>query len=245
MITRQYPRPVTRTETSWGPWEPAALADVATLFSSVDVTWWVAGGYAIELAVGYSFREHSDVDVLLLRRDQRVVQQLLPAWEWWAADPPGTSGRGSPERSCPPRSTTSGAVPALRSPGRCRSCSMRRRDGTGFPDDVPRSGALSTSWAGTPRKAFPTWRQRSSSSTKPTNPGRRTKRTSGPHCRHSTPGSDNGWQLPSPGHTEIFPGATTFGESRDGTQQTLILHGIAVGALKNGSARSSVMLTAG
>jgi hypothetical protein len=81
---------VTRTETPWGFWEPAALADVATLFSSVEVPWWVAGGYAIELAVGYSFRDHSDVDVLLLRRDQQVVQQLLPAWEWWAADPPGT-----------------------------------------------------------------------------------------------------------------------------------------------------------
>ena len=81
---------MTRTETPWGPWEPAALADVATLFSSVEVPWWVAGGYAIELAVGYSFRDHSDIDVLLLRRDQWVVQQLLPAWEWWAADPPGT-----------------------------------------------------------------------------------------------------------------------------------------------------------
>ncbi|WP_406224051.1 nucleotidyltransferase domain-containing protein [Streptomyces canus] len=81
---------MTRTATPWGPWEPAALADVAALFSSVEVPWWVAGGYAIELAVGYSFREHSDVDVLLLRRDQRVVQRLLPTWEWWAADPPGT-----------------------------------------------------------------------------------------------------------------------------------------------------------
>jgi hypothetical protein len=81
---------VTRTETPWGPWEPAVLADVATLFSPVEVPWWVAGGYAIELAVGHSFRDHSDVDVLLLRRDQLVVQQVLPAWEWWAADPPGT-----------------------------------------------------------------------------------------------------------------------------------------------------------
>lgn len=90
MIMYRYSRSVTRTETPWCPWEPVALADVATLFSSVEVPWWVAGGYAIELAVGYSFRDHSDVDVLLLRRDQLVAQQLLPAWEWWAADPPGT-----------------------------------------------------------------------------------------------------------------------------------------------------------
>ncbi|MFJ4199538.1 nucleotidyltransferase domain-containing protein [Streptomyces sviceus] len=81
---------MTRAETPWGPWEPAGLADVAALFSSVEVHWWVAGGYAIELAVGYSFREHGDIDVQLLRRDQRVVQEVLPTWEWWAADPPGT-----------------------------------------------------------------------------------------------------------------------------------------------------------
>lgn len=73
-----------------GPWEPATLADAARLFSSAKAPWWVAGGYAIELAVGYSFREHSDIDVLLLRRDQRVVQEVMPTWEWWAADPPGT-----------------------------------------------------------------------------------------------------------------------------------------------------------
>ncbi|MCZ4103592.1 MULTISPECIES: nucleotidyltransferase domain-containing protein [Streptomyces] len=79
-----------RTETSWGPWEPATLADVAALFSSAKVPWWIAGGYAIELAVGYTFREHSDIDVLLLRRDQGIVQTLMPTWEWWAADPPGT-----------------------------------------------------------------------------------------------------------------------------------------------------------
>jgi hypothetical protein len=36
------------------------------------------------------FREHGDIDVLLLRRDQLSVQQALPHWEWHAADPPGT-----------------------------------------------------------------------------------------------------------------------------------------------------------
>ncbi|KDN16487.1 nucleotidyltransferase domain-containing protein [Amycolatopsis rifamycinica] len=71
-------------------WEPASLSEVAGLFSRVRVPWWIAGGYAIELAVGRAFREHADVDVLLLRRDQRAIQEALPSWEWWAADPPGT-----------------------------------------------------------------------------------------------------------------------------------------------------------
>jgi len=71
-------------------WDPASLPEVAELFSRVRAPWWIAGGYAIELAVGRAFREHADVDVLLLRRDQQAIQEALPTWEWWAADPPGT-----------------------------------------------------------------------------------------------------------------------------------------------------------
>jgi hypothetical protein len=66
------------------------LSDVGALFSAVQIPWWIAGGYAIELAVGHAFREHSDIDVLLLRRDQLAAQEVLSSWEWWAADPPGT-----------------------------------------------------------------------------------------------------------------------------------------------------------
>ncbi|MDT0268576.1 amino acid transporter [Streptomyces sp. DSM 44915] len=92
---------MTRTETPWGPWEPAAPDEVTALFSSADTPWWIAGGHAIELAVGDSFREHSDIDVLLLRRDQRSVQRLLPTWEWWAADPPGTLRPWRPGETLP------------------------------------------------------------------------------------------------------------------------------------------------
>jgi hypothetical protein len=59
------------------------------MFAVLPVPWWVAGGHAIELAVGRRFREHADIDVLLLRRDQSAVQEALVEWEWWAADPPG------------------------------------------------------------------------------------------------------------------------------------------------------------
>jgi hypothetical protein len=76
--------------TPWGTWEPASPRQVTDIFSGCGAPWWIAGGYAIELAVGTPFREHGDIDVLLLRRDQLVVQQALPGWEWHAADPPGT-----------------------------------------------------------------------------------------------------------------------------------------------------------
>lgn len=81
---------MSHVDTPWGRWEAASPSDVAAVFSRADVPWWIAGGYAIELAVGHAFREHEDIGVLLLRRDQLAVQEVLPAWEWWAADPPGT-----------------------------------------------------------------------------------------------------------------------------------------------------------
>jgi hypothetical protein len=55
--------------------------------------WWLAGGHAIELVVGRPLRAHGDIDVLLLRRDQLAVQEALPGWEWWAAEPPGSLRR--------------------------------------------------------------------------------------------------------------------------------------------------------
>ncbi|WP_055483843.1 nucleotidyltransferase domain-containing protein [Sphaerimonospora mesophila] len=78
-----------RIETLWGPWEPAPLTEVVALFQGLAVPWWVSGGYAIELAVGRSYREHADVDISVLRRDQQAVRALLAGWDVHAADPPG------------------------------------------------------------------------------------------------------------------------------------------------------------
>jgi hypothetical protein len=72
-----------------GRWEPASPLEVRDLFAAADSPWWVAGGHAVEHAVGAPFRKHADIDVLLLRRDQSAVQRVLATWEWWAADPPG------------------------------------------------------------------------------------------------------------------------------------------------------------
>ncbi|MEU4829935.1 amino acid transporter [Streptosporangium sp. NPDC023615] len=72
------------------PWEPAPLEQVVALFQGLDVPWWIGGGYAIELAVGRPYRDHGDIDVGLLRRDQLAVRRLLAGWDCHAADPPGT-----------------------------------------------------------------------------------------------------------------------------------------------------------
>lgn len=76
-----------------GSWDPATPAEVGERFRTVAAPWWVAGGYAIEYAVGEPFRDHGDIDVLLLRRDQLAAQEALPDWEWWAAEPPGSLRR--------------------------------------------------------------------------------------------------------------------------------------------------------
>lgn len=193
---------MTRTETPWGPWEPAALADVAALLSSVEVPWWVAGGHAIELAVGYSFRDHSDVDVLLLRRDQRVVQGLLPTWEWWAADPPGTLRPWQPGETlsadvhdiwCRPGPSEPWRIQIMLDEAEGQDCISRRCAQVRRPIDL-------------------------------------LGRTSGLHSQPSMPVSDSGWQLPSPRRMEIVPGARNSGECRAGTHRSVLFHGIAVGA---------------
>ncbi|KAB1977939.1 nucleotidyltransferase domain-containing protein [Streptomyces triticiradicis] len=59
------------------------------VFAKADFPWWIAGGYAIELAVGRELRAHGDLDVLVLRRDQALVHELLADWDLHVADPPG------------------------------------------------------------------------------------------------------------------------------------------------------------
>ena len=77
-------------EASLGAWEPAPLSEVVALFSASTSRWWITGGHAIEIAVGRRIRDHADIDVLVLRRDQQTVQEVLAGWQWFAADPPGS-----------------------------------------------------------------------------------------------------------------------------------------------------------
>ncbi|MCG5215285.1 nucleotidyltransferase domain-containing protein [Streptosporangium soli] len=77
-------------ETPWGPWEPLSPAEVVDVFEGLPVPWWLAGGYAIELAIGDAYRRHDDIDIAVLRRDQATARRHLTGWDCWAADPPGT-----------------------------------------------------------------------------------------------------------------------------------------------------------
>lgn len=56
----------------------AAVSAVSSLLSRLTVPYWIAGGWAIDLAVGRVTRDHADVDVMLLERDKHVLWEDLP-----------------------------------------------------------------------------------------------------------------------------------------------------------------------
>ncbi len=58
-------------------WDPMSVEDAAELMSGVDVPWWIAGGWAIDLFLGRHTRAHGDTDILIRRDDQLAVQNHL------------------------------------------------------------------------------------------------------------------------------------------------------------------------
>jgi hypothetical protein len=66
----------------WQPWSPR---EVARFFAPLAAPWWIAGGWAIDLFLGRQTREHADIDVQILRRDQHAVRALFGGWDVQAA----------------------------------------------------------------------------------------------------------------------------------------------------------------
>lgn len=70
-------------------WEPLGVSEIAAVFRGAAFSWWIAGGHAIEHLVGHRFREHADIDVLVLRKDHAALRHHLADWDCWVSDPPG------------------------------------------------------------------------------------------------------------------------------------------------------------
>jgi hypothetical protein len=62
---------------------------VLALLADLPGQWWIAGGWAIDLFAGKPWREHSDVDVLVLRKDLAALHDAMPGWELFACQYPG------------------------------------------------------------------------------------------------------------------------------------------------------------
>jgi hypothetical protein len=71
-------------------WRPLSVAEVVQMFADAPFTYGLAGGYAVEQFLGWSIREHADIDVVVFRDKQLQVQRRLAGWRLYAADPPGT-----------------------------------------------------------------------------------------------------------------------------------------------------------
>jgi hypothetical protein len=51
-------------------WDPLSPAQAASLLDGLGAPWWIAGGWAIDLHLGRTTREHGDLDVAILRDAQ-------------------------------------------------------------------------------------------------------------------------------------------------------------------------------
>ena len=64
---------------------PERLTSLPEILAGFDRPWWVAGGWAIDLAVGRTTREHEDVEIAVRFDDQEAVRAALESWELWIA----------------------------------------------------------------------------------------------------------------------------------------------------------------
>jgi hypothetical protein len=68
-----------------GRWRAIDPATGSRWFVELQVPWWIAGGWALDLFVGRQTRAHGDLDVGVLRRDIAAVRAHLSSWEMFEA----------------------------------------------------------------------------------------------------------------------------------------------------------------
>ena len=54
----------------------------AVLMKEFDETWFIAGGWAIDLFIGKETRVHKDIEIGLFRKDQLYLKGYLKEWEF-------------------------------------------------------------------------------------------------------------------------------------------------------------------
>ena len=69
--------------------QPLRPDEVQELLKDLAIPWWIAGGWAIDLFLGKSTREHEDIDILILRSDQLALQEYLCDWDLHKTQQPG------------------------------------------------------------------------------------------------------------------------------------------------------------
>ena len=68
--------------TEWKRLEPR---DGAELMRGYERPWWVGGGWALDLFLGSSTRDHADLDLVVFRDDQLALREHLAGWDFHVA----------------------------------------------------------------------------------------------------------------------------------------------------------------
>lgn len=63
---------------------PPEIRAVAAILRDLEAPWAVAGGWALDLALGRVTRAHADVDVAVFRDEQDALRTALPGWDFAA-----------------------------------------------------------------------------------------------------------------------------------------------------------------
>src|SRR6266545_2189922 len=63
------------------PWEPLTPEQAVEVMRGVEVPWYIAGGWALDLFIGRQTRAHGDLDIAVLRGDEPALQRHLGDWE--------------------------------------------------------------------------------------------------------------------------------------------------------------------
>ena len=66
-------------------WHRLTPHEAIPLLSALRASWWVAGGWALDLYLGKVTRAHKDLDIGVLRKDVAIVLAALPGWEFFEA----------------------------------------------------------------------------------------------------------------------------------------------------------------
>jgi hypothetical protein len=71
-------------------WRPLSLDEVKNLFVEANFSFWISGGWALDLFLGRQTRPHEDLDISINRRDQSLLRNYLKTWDLQIVDPPNS-----------------------------------------------------------------------------------------------------------------------------------------------------------
>ncbi|GAA0847513.1 hypothetical protein GCM10008915_55420 [Bifidobacterium pullorum subsp. gallinarum] len=73
--------------TDYDYWVPISVPEAVKIFAAIPARWHIAGGWALDLYVGEQTREHSDIDIFILREEQTVIYtELTQEWTLYKAN---------------------------------------------------------------------------------------------------------------------------------------------------------------